>query len=78
MPYSGYSDRDDDTGQMTERCSDEDILKVLSDEPMATADVADEIGYSRDRAGERLNQLAEDGRIQRIEKSNGFLCFWQL
>ena len=59
--------------------SDEDILQVFlnaSDPVLTTSEVADQIGLGRRGTLDRLNQLAENGKIQTKQVGNTGAVWW--
>lgn len=69
-----------DRGEYTPRTGDEDLLTYFlrADRPIQTAQsVADEFGLDRSQAYRRLQQLAEEGVIEK-EKVGGRAVVWWL
>ena len=54
---------------------DPEFLQTLSEEPLTTAEVAEELGLSDRQARKRLNKLVEEGLVEREGK--GFAT-WSL
>ena len=67
-------DRDEDTGQFTATVGDRDVVDaVASEDAITTADVADALGVDRSTAYRRLEQLATEGVVERVEVGNSLL-----
>lgn len=62
-------ERDGETGQYTHSWSDDDFLEALRELGgfAGTTDVAENVGCVRDSAYRRLNNLAENGEVERRE-----------
>lgn len=57
-------DRDPETGQISEKFSDEEFLKAVEKyEPASTKEVADEVGCTRRNADVRLKKLEDREEI---------------
>lgn len=70
-------DRDEDTGQFTERYPREAFIQAFTDaEWMATEDVAETVGCSRRLALDRLKALEEEGVL--VGQSVGPGTIWHL
>ncbi len=71
---STYFETDADTGRIEKKYSDEDILDIVhTQEAAGTGDVANALGCTRRTARLRLKQLAEDGEIQSVKSSAGYM-----
>ncbi|WP_424008078.1 transcriptional regulator [Haloferax denitrificans] len=68
------ADRDDESGQFTEQYSEEEFLKAVRNiDHATTAKIAEEVECSYDLAYRRLNVLADNGKIKRIEVGSSFI-----
>jgi len=71
------ADRDDNSGKFTQKYSREAFLRAVDTiENATTKKVATEVGCSYDLAYRRLNELADEGEIDRIEIGSSFV--WSL
>ena len=70
-------DRNEETGQYSASYSDDDFLKAIADlgGTAGTSEIADRVGCVRDSAYRRLNQLAENGRVERRRIGNSLVWF---
>lgn len=69
----------DESGEFTEKVSDQDVLKVFdfADEPVLTAsEVAAQLPITREAAGRRLNQMREDGLVDRKQTGARAIAWW--
>ena len=70
---SPYYDADPETGRIKSKYSDDDFVQAIETLGYAsTGDVAAEVGCDRTTALQRLEQLADDGRIEKLESGSGF------
>lgn len=72
-----YYEADPDTGKIKARYTDTDFLDAIdtlaSDDYLpSTGDVADELGCNSETARLRLKDLAEDGRVRKLDSKSGF------
>lgn len=76
--YQMPRDRDQDNGQYVPDYDATDFLNALRDlgGRAGTLDVAEAVGCHRDSARRWLNDLAEEGRIRRLDVGNAAL--WEL
>jgi CTP-dependent riboflavin kinase len=71
------ADRDEKSGQFTEQYPQEAFLKAVGKlDHATTSKVAEEVGCSYDLAYRRLNALADEEEIIRIEIGSSFI--WTL
>lgn len=66
-------------GHFTGKVTDQDILKVFdfADEPVLTAsEVAAELPITREAAGRRLNQMRENGLVDRKKTGARSIAWW--
>ncbi|SEL20261.1 hypothetical protein SAMN04488691_103237 [Haloferax larsenii] len=71
------ADRDEDSGQFTEQYQQEAFLKAVGKlDHATTSKVAEEVGCSYDLAYRRLNALADEEKVSRIEIGSSFV--WTL
>lgn len=69
--------RDEDTGQFTQEFPRSEFLEaVQSADPATTMAIAEAVGCSYDLAYRRLNALAEEDSLERIEVGGSFV--WQV
>ena len=68
-------DRNEETGQYSASYSDDDFLEAIADlgGTAGTSEIAGHVGCVRDSAYRRLNQLAENGRIERRRIGNSLV-----
>ena len=69
----------DESGEFTEKVTDQDILKVFdyADEPVLTAsEVASELPITREAVGRRLNRMREKGLVDRKETGARAVAWW--
>lgn len=76
-PETGYYDADPETGRIEEKYTDDDFLTALNqlatdDYLPSTGDVADALNCNRETARLRLNDLADDGAVRKLESKAGF------
>lgn len=70
-------DTRDDTGRFAAKYDEQDILDaVRENEPAATSEVADTVGFARQNADYRLRRLEEEGKVRR--KKVGPALVWML
>ena len=80
--YDGHTnmtntERDPESGKLTEQYSDEDFLEAVKEhEPASTSEVAEAVGCSRRNANVRLEKIEEAGEIQ--SKMAGNSLIWLL
>jgi len=68
-------DRDEE-GKYNQSYADEDFVNAVESVPIAsTQNVADQVGCSYDLAYRRLNQLFENGTIEREEVGGSFVYY---
>ena len=71
------TERDSESGKLTEQYSDEDFLEAVKEhEPASTSEVAEAVGCSRRNANVRLEKIEEAGEIQ--SKMAGNSLIWLL
>jgi len=71
------TERDPESGKLTEQYSDEDFLEAVKEhEPASTSEVAEAVGCSRRNANVRLEKIEEAGEIQ--SKMAGNSLIWLL
>jgi predicted transcriptional regulator len=59
------TERDSETGKLTEQYTDGDFLDAVEEhEPASTSEVADDVGCSRRNADVRLRKLEEAGKVE--------------
>lgn len=68
-------ERNDESGQFTQKYTDEMFLAAVDEQaPLAgTADIAAEVGCTHDTALKRLEELAEQGYINRCRVAGAIL-----
>lgn len=68
-------ERNNDSGQYTDSYPDRDFIAALHEHGGAagTSDVAEHVGCVRDSAYRRLNQLAEQGMVERQKVGNSLV-----
>jgi len=66
-------ERDENSGKYTQEYPDNEFIEAIEslDFP-STAEIADEVGCSYTLAYHRLNSLADEGEIKRLEIGNSF------
>lgn len=70
------SERDEKSGKFTEQYPREAFLQAVENiENATTAKVAEAVGCSYDLAYRRLNSLADEGELTRIEIGSSFVWF---
>lgn len=70
-------DARDSTGRFSPKYDEADILAaVRENEPAATSEVADSVGFARQNADYRLRRLADEGRVR--SKKVGASLVWML
>lgn len=68
------ADRDSDSGKFTEVFSEEEFLQAVRDiDNATTARVAETVGCSYDLAYRRLNELADEEKINRSKVGSSFI-----
>jgi len=71
------TERDPESGKLTEQYSDEDFLEAVEEhEPASTSEVAEAVGCSRRNANVRLEKLEEAGKVR--SKMAGNSLIWLL
>jgi predicted ArsR family transcriptional regulator len=66
-----------DDGTYVETVTPEDVLALFTDaEPRTAIEVADELGIARRTALNKLNELAEQDRIQRKKVGGRAVIWW--
>jgi predicted transcriptional regulator len=71
-----YDERDN-TGRFAAKYDEQDILAaVRANDPAATAEVADAVGFARQNADYRLRRLEEEGKVR--SKKVGASLVWML
>lgn len=70
-------DRNEETGRYSASYSDDDFLEAIADlgGTAGTSEIADHVGCVRDSAYRRLNQLAENGCVERRRIGNSLVWF---
>jgi predicted transcriptional regulator len=72
----GNTERDPDSGKLTEQYSDEDFLEAVAEhEPASTKEVAEAVGCSRRNADVRLRRLEEAGQVSKKMVGNSLTWF---
>jgi hypothetical protein len=69
----------DESGEFAEKVTDQDVLKVFdfADAPIMTAsEVAAELPITREAAGRRLNQMHENGLVDRKQTGASSVAWW--
>jgi len=74
---SRYYETDPGTGRIEQHYTDDDFLNALNNLSTdnyhpTTGEIADELDCHRNTARPRLNDLADDGKIQKLESKAGF------
>ena len=73
---AGYDTRDE-TGRFAAKYDEQDILAaVRENEPAATSEVADVVGFARQNADYRLRRLEDEGKVR--SKKVGPTLVWML
>lgn len=68
-------DRDEE-GKYSQSYADEDFVSAVESVPVAsTQNVADQVGCSYDLAYRRLNQLFENGAVEREDVGGSFVYY---
>ena len=71
------TERDPESGKLTEQYSDEDFLEAVKEhEPASTSEVAEAVGCSRRNANVRLEKIEEAGKVR--SKMAGNSLIWLL
>lgn len=68
-------ERNEESGEYTPSYSDEDFIQALHDlgGTAGTTDVAERVGCVRDSAYRRLNNLSDEGRVERQRIGNSLI-----
>jgi response regulator of citrate/malate metabolism len=72
--------RDDDSGEFTEKVSDDDILAFFDagQRPFHGAvEVAEEFGITQVTAHRRLEALADVGEVEKVEIGDRIVIWWR-
>ena len=66
-----------DDGTYSETVTPEDVLALFTDvEPRTATEVADELGIARRTSLNKLNELADQGRIQKKKVGGRAVVWW--
>lgn len=69
-----YDERDDESGQFTPSFTDEEFLDVVRERDLpTTSEIADAVGCKYRTAYDRLNQLADEGVLEKREVGNSLV-----
>lgn len=70
------TERDEDSGKLTEQYSEEDFLTAVAEhEPASTREIAEAVGCSRRNADVRLKKLEVGGKVGSKMAGNSLIWF---